>query len=78
MSATYPMDMVRGRITVQVCFSFLQMIAFVVVDYKGSCNNNWRKYMWSQKFDRVFCLVFADREIPLSVPRNVPCFDYCA
>jgi len=32
MSATYPMDMVRGRITVQVHFSFYQMIAFVVVD----------------------------------------------
>jgi hypothetical protein len=35
MSATYPMDMVRGRITVQVSFSFiLPDDLFVVVDCK--------------------------------------------
>jgi hypothetical protein len=48
MSATYPMDMVRGRITVQVSFSFiLPDDLFVVVDCNG--NINWRKKicLWS-------------------------------
>ena len=77
MSATYPMDMVRGRLTVQVLSSFLiKEIIFskmswilFIFEYMGAVTS----ISTLLQFPLIWYHVLADRKLTLSVQRNVSC-----
>lgn len=70
MSATYPMDMVRGRITVQVFYEFFEEILPVLM-LCIPCNDYGAVCCYTFLENPLSC--FADREVSLSVQRNGPC-----